>query len=184
MIIYKWIHKESQKIYIGKTSRTLRERISEHIFLSKKETSKWHFAMALRKYGREGFDISVVEVCENLEKLNEREKYWIDFYNSRNPKFGYNCKEGGEGKNHSKETCEKIRQIRLGTTRSKETRKKIGLKSLHRKIPRTQEYIQGRKKRKIVVCNECKEKFEVIKSSKRKLCSTKCSGKWRSKNKL
>lgn len=49
----------------------------------------------MRKYGFENFFIQEIEEVEN-EKLNERESYWIKYYNSIIP-FGYNMTFGGEG---------------------------------------------------------------------------------------
>ena len=45
---------------------------------------------AIRKYGKENFTIELIEEVET-DKLDEREVYWISFYNSYND--GYNCSE-------------------------------------------------------------------------------------------
>lgn len=47
---------------------------------------------AFRQYGIENFKFEVIELC-NPENLNEREIYWIDFYDSF--KNGYNATPGG-----------------------------------------------------------------------------------------
>jgi len=47
---------------------------------------------AIHKYGKENFIIEEIEKC-NQELLNEREKYWISFYNSY--ENGYNSTLGG-----------------------------------------------------------------------------------------
>ncbi len=44
---------------------------------------------------------------EILEELKSKEKQWINYYNSNNPKIGYNETDGGDGSfgyKHSKET--------------------------------------------------------------------------------
>lgn len=46
----------------------------------------------MREYGIENFDFSVIEECE-IDQLDAREKYWINYYNSY--KNGYNGNEGG-----------------------------------------------------------------------------------------
>ena len=61
--------------------------------------------MAIRKYGVDAFIYEVIEECP-LEKLDEREKYWITFYNTFKG-FGYNCNAGGgdsRGENNGR-TC-------------------------------------------------------------------------------
>lgn len=52
---------------------------------------------AIHKYGREHFKIELIEEVP-VETLNEREKYWIDFYDSYNT--GYNLTLGGNESNH------------------------------------------------------------------------------------
>lgn len=48
---------------------------------------------AIHKYGKDNFIIEQIEQC-NQEDLNDREKYWINFYDSyRN---GYNSTLGGQ----------------------------------------------------------------------------------------
>lgn len=48
----------------------------------------------MRKYGIDKFYISQIEEV-NLDDINEREIYWIKFYNSQTPN-GYNVRAGGE----------------------------------------------------------------------------------------
>ena len=54
-----------------------------------------HLQSSIIKYGRENFTFEILEFS-NKENLNNQEKYWIDFYKSYNPKFGYNKTFGGE----------------------------------------------------------------------------------------
>ena len=48
---------------------------------------------AIHKYGKENFIIEEIEKC-NQDLLNEREKYWIQFYDSY--ENGYNSTLGGQ----------------------------------------------------------------------------------------
>lgn len=50
--------------------------------------------MAMRKYGIENFIIEPIEECKQ-DKLNEREIYWIKYYNSYGTS-GYNATLGGD----------------------------------------------------------------------------------------
>src|SRR5574343_649296 len=89
--IYKIECLITHKIYIGQTIRTLEQRFKRHILESTKQ--QWPISRALCKYGTENFTINEIEMCE-LQLLNEREKYWIEHYDSfRN---GYNATSGGD----------------------------------------------------------------------------------------
>jgi hypothetical protein len=48
--------------------------------------------MAIHKYGIKNFDFNILEVC-SIEQLDERERYWISYYDSYNN--GYNRTPGG-----------------------------------------------------------------------------------------
>lgn len=52
---------------------------------------------AIHKYGKDKFRISLLEEVP-IEKLNEREKYWIAYYDSYNN--GYNLTLGGQDSNY------------------------------------------------------------------------------------
>ena len=54
---------------------------------------------AIHKYGRDKFHITLLEECP-IDLLNEREKYWISFYDSYNN--GYNLTKGGQDSNYFK----------------------------------------------------------------------------------
>ena len=91
--IYKITNKLNNKIYIGQTIKTVSKRFQQH----KNNSNKDYFSQivlykAFNKYGIENF------ICETLEevpndKLDEREKYWIEFYDSYFN--GYNSTLGG-----------------------------------------------------------------------------------------
>ena len=92
--IYKIENDINQKIYIGKTTRSLEERFAEHCRMSKLEgKEKRPLYAAMRKYGVEHFHISLIEETYEPE---ERERYWIEYFSSF--KNGYNATLGGDGK--------------------------------------------------------------------------------------
>ena len=39
---------------------------------------------AIEKYGESNFAKEIIEECETKEALDDREKYWIDYYNAVN----------------------------------------------------------------------------------------------------
>lgn len=69
---------------------------------------------AIRKYGSNNFKISLICECNTFEELNEKEKYYITFYNSLSPN-GYNLTTGGNVNNkQSIESCLKKSQSLMG----------------------------------------------------------------------
>ena len=96
--IYKITNSLNGKIYIGKTLQTPEERFKEHIRDSKKERcEKRPLYDAINKYGAENFLLETIEECsDNI--VNEREIYWIEYYQSFN--YGYNATKGGDGKQY------------------------------------------------------------------------------------
>lgn len=92
--IYKIINDINNKIYIGKTEFSIEKRFKEHCadaFRNRNEKRPLYAAM--RKYGTEHFKIELVEETNNPE---EREIYWIGYFNGYTQ--GYNATKGGEGK--------------------------------------------------------------------------------------
>ena len=96
MYIYKATSKTTGKVYIGQSCQSLDKRMNQH--LSRAMTNydpSNHFHNAIRKYGFPDFSFEVIEdnIIDN-ETLNEREKYWIEQYNSYYD--GYNSTFGGD----------------------------------------------------------------------------------------
>lgn len=90
--IYKIENNLNGKIYIGATTQSVEDRWKQH--LSERNRS-WHRPLykAINKYGIENFSVEIIEETDNLE---ERERYWIEYY--RSFKYGYNATFGGKGK--------------------------------------------------------------------------------------
>lgn len=93
--IYRIVNDINDKIYIGKTCDTLEERWKEHCrdYLKPSERKRPLYN-AMRNHGIEHFQIEQVEECDNFI-INEREQYWIQFYDSYGK--GYNATLGGDG---------------------------------------------------------------------------------------
>lgn len=91
--IYKITNDINDKIYIGKTELSIERRFRQHCNDSKRERcEKRPLYNAMNKYGIEHFH---VELIEETNSPNEREMYWIEFYNSYHE--GYNATLGGDG---------------------------------------------------------------------------------------
>ena len=70
----------------------------------------------------------------SIENINERESYWIAFYESNNRKFGYNIEEGGHAyRTFSDETRKKISDALKGRTKTSEHKEKLRQANLGRK---------------------------------------------------
>ena len=95
MIIYKSTNKITGKVYIGQTTHSLDKRIKSHIKESKIESNR-PFMLSIKKYGIDNFVFEIIDSSDNLNELNDKEIYWIDFYNSVSPN-GYNVTGGGQG---------------------------------------------------------------------------------------
>ena len=87
--IYKITNKQNGKIYIGQ-SNNIERRFHEH--QTKGSSSRIPVDIAIQKYGKDNFIYEVVEET-TIDKLNERETFWIKHFNSI--ENGYNCSEGG-----------------------------------------------------------------------------------------
>lgn len=102
---------------------------------------------ALKEFGFDNFKCEVIEWCETFEELNEREKYWIHYYNADLNDNFYNKAIGGSNskyclrginhpwyqRKHSEESIQKMSESKIGENNpmygkhhSEETKRKIG----------------------------------------------------------
>ena len=77
------------KVYIGQALDT-EKRFKSHC---KGDYDNSLIDKAIQKYGKEHFWFEILE--SQIENYNEREQYWIKYYNSKKP-FGYNILDGGD----------------------------------------------------------------------------------------
>lgn len=80
----------NNKVYIGQ-SINAEQRFIQHCKPRSAKNSL--IAKAIQKYGKEHFWVEILE--KQIKNYNEREIYWIKFYNSLSPN-GYNLQKGGE----------------------------------------------------------------------------------------
>ena len=81
----------NRKVYIGQAKNT-EERFKAHCKPASAKNNSL-IDKAIQKYGKEHFTVKILE--SQIEDYDEREKYWIKYYNSQRP-FGYNILEGGD----------------------------------------------------------------------------------------
>lgn len=111
MYIYKTTNLLNNKIYIGKR-------------VYRKKDDDWYLGSgiwlkrSIEKYGRKYFKKEIIEWCNSEEELCKKEIFWINCFDSINPKIGYNLSLGGEGGNVGKEAYVKISNKLKGVKKS------------------------------------------------------------------
>lgn len=105
--VYKITDLTNNKIYVGGTTSGLSTRFRLHV--NKAETNpSTPLQKVIAEKGKDKFKIELLEMCDNLGQLNEREIYWIAALSATNPEIGYNDNVGGGIVRMSEETKAKI----------------------------------------------------------------------------
>lgn len=116
MLIYKITNECNNRIYIGQTTTSLKERIHNYKNEYKFDHKHRPILDAIRKYGFEKFHFEIIE--DNIQtqsELDEKEKYYIQYYHSLCDQKGYNIALGGNGRGkHAESTKKKISRAQLG----------------------------------------------------------------------
>ena len=90
--IYMIKNTVNNKMYIGQ-SHNIAWRWTIHKYkLRSNNSDNRHLQYSWNKYGESAFDFLIVELCP-VDKLDEKEAYWISYYNSI--ENGYNIRAGG-----------------------------------------------------------------------------------------
>ena len=108
--IYMILNTYNNKCYIGSTKNFSKRKYEHFNTLSKNKHHSSHLQKAYNKYGREKFVFVVLEECE-VDKLIEREIFWIKLKNSINSDYGYNMAtpQSNEGLKYREESILKRR---------------------------------------------------------------------------
>ncbi len=85
----------TRKSYVGITIKTAEHRLRKH-FCEARNGSPSHLNRSIRKYGESAFRVTVLAESDDRNNLEELEKLFIVFFQTRSPK-GYNLTSGGEG---------------------------------------------------------------------------------------
>lgn len=93
-VIYCAINITNDKKYIGQTTRELKRRRGEHIAQAN-NGSELAIHQAIRKYGEENFEWSIIDQAYGQKDLDDKEVYWIDYYDTYKL-GGYNMSLGGQ----------------------------------------------------------------------------------------
>jgi group I intron endonuclease len=101
-------------VYVGQTKKTLVRRKNQHKYRAKKGDRRGAFQVAILEHGFDVFVWEQIDQAETPEELDQKEKDWIDRYNSIDPTYGYNNDTGGKYGKHSEETRHKLSKLRMG----------------------------------------------------------------------
>ena len=109
-IIYKIKNKINGKVYIGQTKScrgfngrycangTGVERVYNY-YLNNLGSGKSniHLIRSIAKYGIESFEVNeFLDIAFSKQELDIKEKCWISVYNTLDPRYGYNKRDGGQ----------------------------------------------------------------------------------------
>ena len=135
MIIYKTMSLLDRKIYVGKACgrNVVRNYLGSGV----------HLRRAIKKYGENNFNRITIDVAENRNDQNLKEKFWIAFYSMQGYDM-YNIAPGGEGGcgKHSEQTKQKMSFSALGRIASEATKQR--LRSSHVGLKQSVDTIQKR----------------------------------------
>lgn len=96
MKIYKITNKINDMVYIGRTSKSIESRWKDHQrdAFGKRSWQIHKFQRAIKDFGAENFTVEQIDVAATKEEADEKEIYWIEFYNATEK--GYNTSIGGK----------------------------------------------------------------------------------------
>jgi hypothetical protein len=143
--IYKTTNLINNMIYVGqRRCKCLPEKDNSYLGSGVK------FYEAFLEFGKKNFLKEILEIC-TLVELNDREKYWVKFYNSNNTEIRYNLTSGGvNGFICSEETIQKKREnnIRFFSVPENRQKRSKSLLKFFSENPEVKNENSDRKKRK------------------------------------
>ena len=123
--IYKYTNLINGMVYIGQTKQTLEQRDYKHITQLNDNT---YFHRAIKKYGRNNFLLELIEDNIPFNELNEKEKYYINYFESfYTTGKGYNLTQGGQWSSGTQKlTASQVDEIKWRLKHSKQPFHEIG----------------------------------------------------------
>lgn len=173
-IIYKITNILNNKIYIGQTTETLKQRFKRHCGYQLNDGTYLHKAM--KKYGIENFIIEEIERVQNQEELDLREYYWINYYESHIK--GYNLKNsigkcGGDTLSNNKN----ISTIKQKISESKKLDKNPNAKKIKAINLKTEEFFYYNSMKECQIALGIK-RHDVISKRCRKIINKPYNNEW------
>lgn len=125
-IIYCAYNLVNGKRYIGQTVQRLSERKAAHY----NKNGAPFFHKALIKYKKEDWEWKVIDTAYTKEELNNKEIFWIAFFDTTNPYKGYNIQKGGQNTIQTKEEIKYARERLMNVIRKEYSLKDKMVKSI------------------------------------------------------
>lgn len=128
--VYVVVNKINGKMYVGSTERELKIRWQKHL-VKVNEGSLCIFHKAIRKYGRDNFDIRIIEEYPTREAVLAGEVDYVSYFDTYKSSYGYNDTPGGDGgntnggKKFSEEWKAKISEGKTGVAFTEEHRENL-----------------------------------------------------------
>ena len=160
--IYSITNLVNHKVYIGQTKQRLQARFSQHLCPN---SACKALRAAVKKYGRENFELLKLTTAATQEEADALERLWIRLCRSNNPKYGYNQTDGGRGNGmvFNDEVREKMSRQRMGEGNSfygrhhsEESKQRMRESHVGQRHPWLE---------KSVICTDTGEVFESIKEA-------------------
>jgi len=108
--IYKITNLINNKTYIGQTTRPFKDRIKDY----KRGICNSYLLSAFNKYGFANFEFKIIDRASTINELNNKEIYWINYYDSTNKNIGYNIELGGNNSIPTNDTLIKMSKSHIG----------------------------------------------------------------------
>jgi group I intron endonuclease len=138
--VYVVVNKSNGKMYVGSTERELKIRWQKHL-VKVNEGSLCTLHKAIRKYGRDNFDIRMVEEYPTREAMLAGEVEYITYFDTYKSEWGYNDTPGGDGgntnggKKFSEEWKAKMSIAKKGKSFSEEHKENLSKSHMGHKAP-------------------------------------------------
>lgn len=114
--------------YIYLTTNLINDKkyIGQHrspVFDEKYKGSGKHFCRAIKKYGWDNFVCEIIETCDSIDELNQREEYWIAYYNAVESSEYYNISRGGNNAEKTPEYRAALKKAWTSERREKQSQR-------------------------------------------------------------
>jgi group I intron endonuclease len=151
----------NKKKYIGQAVNIERRKNEHFKLLENNRHPNDHLQKSWNKYGKTNFSFCSIENFDNENTLTEKERYWMNYYNTMNSDFGYNKKEAGKKGKLSQESKNKISLKNKGRKPSENTIKNgiLSRKGKHLSVEHRKKISNSEKGR--VISNNTREKIRI-----------------------
>ncbi len=125
------------KVYIGQAGIFKNRKRGHTCALNNQRHFNMHLQRAFNKYGKDNFNIELIEECLESE-LDDREVHYVALYKSNQSEYGYNLNSGGNRPVMHDEVKERISKAHMGKIVKQSTRDKLRDINLGKKLSEEQ----------------------------------------------